>query len=663
MRRPPAQYHRRLLGSAACLLAGALAGGQPVWAEERDPTAMSLEELLNVKVVGASKYEQRQADVAAAVSVITRQDIATFGWRTLAEALGSLPGVHTTYDRQYTYIGTRGFGLPGDFNTRLLLNVDGNRVNDGVFDQAYIGREFPIDIDLIERIEFIPGPGGAVYGQNAMLGVVNVITRRGADVGGFELSGTYQHPQALREGRATWGARTSTGWDTVMSVSGLRATGESRTVDFGAAGVSGVATGLDGERDREFFARVARGRWTSMFSYGDRRKDDPLGTYLSDPLVAGQYQRDKHTLGQLQFDDAFRNDALHVTGRLFFGAERYIAPFLFDGAHTEQTGSSNWVGGEARVVSTAHARHTLMAGVEYQGNIRQDQTYVDASALDASVSIPGSGTRSGVYLQDEWLLGRAVSATLGARLDHNGNTGLALLPRVGLIGHAGRNVVWKVLYGRADREANVFERDFTFTGQVANHALRRETIDTFEAVADTRVNASLTLRASVYHWDMRHLIVLGIDPDSGLPQYQNGAGVHALGAEISALQSWSWGGRLRASLSYQDPDLENEVSVPNSPTWLAKITFSERLPDKALKFGYELQAETGREAFNGMRSSGHVLSNVTATREHVVPRLDLSVSLGNVFDARYSLPGSRNNWQLTIPQDGRSLRVYAAYRF
>ena len=159
------------------------------------------------------------------VSVITRSEIKAFGWRTLAEALASLPGIHTTYDRQYSYLGTRGFGLPGDLNTRILLTINGNRVNDVVYDQATIGRDFPLDLDLIERIEFIPGPGGAVYGQNAMFGVVNVVTRTGGGVDGTELAASYQSPQAAREGRATWGKMLDNGVDVLLSASGLQSPG------------------------------------------------------------------------------------------------------------------------------------------------------------------------------------------------------------------------------------------------------------------------------------------------------------------------------------------------------------------------------------------------------------------------------------------------------
>ena len=107
----------------------ALAGAFPALSAPTDLTALSLEQLLDVNVIGATKYEQKQNEVAAAVSVITRQEIKAFGWRTLDEALTSLPGVHLTYDRQYTYLGTRGFGLPGDYNTRVLVTIDGNRVN------------------------------------------------------------------------------------------------------------------------------------------------------------------------------------------------------------------------------------------------------------------------------------------------------------------------------------------------------------------------------------------------------------------------------------------------------------------------------------------------------------------------------------------------------
>ena len=106
---------RALVALAALLaIASVSAQGEPA----KDLTSLSLEQLLQVTIVSAAKYEQKQSDVAAAASAITRQEIQAFRWRTQGAALANLPGVHTTYDRQYSYLGARGFGLPGDYNPR-----------------------------------------------------------------------------------------------------------------------------------------------------------------------------------------------------------------------------------------------------------------------------------------------------------------------------------------------------------------------------------------------------------------------------------------------------------------------------------------------------------------------------------------------------------------
>lgn len=354
----------------ALLLALGLGGALAARAQA-DLTLLSLEQLLEVSVTGASKYAQKQSEVAAAVSVITRQEIQVFGWRSLDEALASLPGIHLSYDRQYNYVGTRGLGLPGDFNTRLLVTIDGNRFNDPTFDAGPFGAQFPLDMDLIERIEFIPGPGGAVYGQNAMFGVVNVVTRSGAAVDGTELALAWQQPQALGAGRASWGGLLA-GVDVLVSASGLHARGEDRFFDFGAAGVSGVAAGLDGERDREFFVRASRGPWSASLVHGDHRKDDPTGVFKSDPLVPGQFEGDRYTVGQLQYQDSFAGDSLQLSGRLFAGRHRYSSMLSFEGALYDFPAIGTWHGLEVRALSTALANHKLMLGLEAQDNVHHD---------------------------------------------------------------------------------------------------------------------------------------------------------------------------------------------------------------------------------------------------------------------------------------------------
>ena len=383
------------LGARALISVLAFASITCVQAQASKLTTLGLEQLLEVTIVGASKYEQKQSEVAAAASVITRQEMKAFGWRTLGEALASLPGVHTTYDRQYLYIDTRGFGLPGDLNTRVLVTINGNRINDPVFDQGPFGRDFQIDLDLIERIEFIPGPGGAVFGQNAMFGVVNIVTRNAASLGGTELSLGYQSPQSLREGRASWGKVLDSGVHVVTSVSGMQARGENRFFDFGVTGISGVAAGLDGERDRELFTHISGGAWSFDLVHGDRRKYDPTGQFLSDPLVPGQVQADRTTAIQLQYQDSFVDGKLDVLARVFVGRERfssrqsYKTPF-------ENPAAGDWRGTEVRLLSKAMADHKMMLGVELQDNFRTEQLLFDITHPANNIFIPGSGYRVGL---------------------------------------------------------------------------------------------------------------------------------------------------------------------------------------------------------------------------------------------------------------------------
>jgi iron complex outermembrane receptor protein len=141
-------------------------------------------------VFTASKYEQKVTAAPSAVSIVTASEIRKYGYRNLADILRSVRGFSTTYDHQSEYLGVRGFGRPGDFNTRILLLIDGHRTNDNIFDAASIGNDFPLDIDLVDRIEVVRGPGSSLYGSNAFFAVIAVSTRRGRDVQGLGVSGS-----------------------------------------------------------------------------------------------------------------------------------------------------------------------------------------------------------------------------------------------------------------------------------------------------------------------------------------------------------------------------------------------------------------------------------------------------------------------------------------
>lgn len=142
---------------------------------------LSIEDLMKLdagQVFGASERLQPVTEAPASVSFITAEEIARYGYRTLADILRGVRGMYVTDDRNFSLIGTRGFGKPGNYNSRILLLVNGHRVNDNVFGQAEIGAEFGFDPATFERVEVIRGPASSLYGDSAFFAVVNVITKR-----------------------------------------------------------------------------------------------------------------------------------------------------------------------------------------------------------------------------------------------------------------------------------------------------------------------------------------------------------------------------------------------------------------------------------------------------------------------------------------------------
>jgi len=168
---------------------------------QTDLSQYTIEDLMRTEVgtvYGASKFQQKVTDAPASVTIVTAEEIRKYGYRTLAEVLRSVPGLFVDYDRNYSYVGLRGFSRPGDYSSGILLLIDGHRTNDNVYDSPNFGTEFILDVSLIKRVEVIRGPASVLYGSNAFFGVINVITKRGRDARGAEISvdtgslGTYR---------------------------------------------------------------------------------------------------------------------------------------------------------------------------------------------------------------------------------------------------------------------------------------------------------------------------------------------------------------------------------------------------------------------------------------------------------------------------------------
>ena len=179
---------RRAIVVTPLLIAGLCWTTGPLWAATLDLTEFSIEDLMQVKVVSATKQAQPWADTAAAVFVITADDIRRSGATSVMEALRLAPGVQVArIDSSRWAITIRGFD--GRFANKLLVMLDGRSIYTPLFSGVYWEIQ-DVPLDNIERIEVIRGPGGSLWGANAVNGVINIITKLAKDTQGGMVSVT-----------------------------------------------------------------------------------------------------------------------------------------------------------------------------------------------------------------------------------------------------------------------------------------------------------------------------------------------------------------------------------------------------------------------------------------------------------------------------------------
>lgn len=147
-----------------------------------DLSHMSIEDLMNIEVTSASRKEQRASDVASAVFVITHDDIRRSGLTSIPELLRLAPGVDVAQINSNKWaVSVRGFN--GLYANKLLVLVDGRSVYTRLF-SGVLWDALDLMLDDVDRIEVIRGPGAAMWGANAVNGVINIVTKTAAETQG-----------------------------------------------------------------------------------------------------------------------------------------------------------------------------------------------------------------------------------------------------------------------------------------------------------------------------------------------------------------------------------------------------------------------------------------------------------------------------------------------
>ena len=634
-----------------------------------DLTKLSIEDLIKIeinKVYSASKFEQEILEAPASVSIITSSEIKQYGYRNLADILRSERGFYTTYDRNYNYIGVRGFNRPGDYNTRILLLVDGHRINDNIYGTAAIGNDFLLDVDLIERIEVIRGPSSSLYGANAFFGVINVLTKSGQNVKGIEASGETASFGTYKA-RATYGNKFKNDFSVLLSSSVYDSKGQSLYFrGFDNPGQNnGYADGCDYEKYKNAFAKISFKSLTLNGAFITREKGIPTAPWGITFNDSVNRSTDDRGYIDLKYEDHFANQ-LNLMARVYYDRMKYKGVYVSPPLNNDLALGESW-GGEIQFDKSFFEKHRLTLGASYQDNFRQDQSNYDITPFLENLDDKRTSQNWALFIQDEFKIMDNLILNIGLRHDQYQTFGNNTSPRLALIYSPFEKSAIKFLYGEAFREPNMYEAFYHdgFVTQKSNPRLKPETIRTYEIAYDQYFHDKFHMTASVYYYRIRDLITQQTDTD-GLDVFKNMNKVEAKGAEIEIEKKWKNNIEGRISYAFQEAkDEDTKRILTNSPKHLLKLNTAIPIIAQKLSAGIEVLYTGKRKTLQNDDANAFVTANFTLFSKNLFKNLDASASIYNLFDKKYSDPAAAEHRPFLdkIQQDGRSFRLKITYKF
>lgn len=634
----------------------------------RDLAEVPLEELMELRVqqvFGASDRLQPVTEVPSSVTIVTAEDISRFGYRTVADILRSVRGFYITDDRNYSYVGARGLNRPGDYNTRILLLVNGVRLNDNIFEQASVGSELGIDAAMFQRVEIIRGPASSLYGTNALFAIVNLITRTGASLNGGSLdvdAGT------LGTGivRGSAGRLLENGTDWALSGTFERSSGVRRLFlpHFDAPETNGgIAEDLDGEKAGQLYGRLSMHNLTVTGTFGRRVKLVPTAAFFTafnshDPslqttdqhaTVSAQYVR---TLRGARVTTELSLDQFRYNGVYPFTDEEPLAPAIPFG---DGSNGVRWNLG-SRVTRQLPGRQTVTVGGEFIHNVKQQQfgAYPFASLENFDINRPSR--QGALYVQDEIRLRPWLLLNGGLRHDRYAHFDRTT-PRGAVIVMVSPNQSIKYLYGQAFRAPNAYE---LYYYSDASAYLKPESIGTHEWMWEGYFVQRIRTAVSTYRYEVSQLVDLKlVDPDEIRARFGfvNGGTIRAKGLELEAEMRLKGGAQALASYALQDAENAAPDSPPlsNSPRHVVKARISVPGP-RSLIAAFEWQYLSSRSTLAGTTLDGASVANANMSWP-VGPTMTITGQIRNLFDTRYADPGSEEHLAPSIEQNGRTMRV------
>ncbi len=645
---------------------------------------LSLEELMNIKVITAAGFMQSSEEAPATIRVITAQEIKNRGYEQLQDALRDIPGIDLIHVNGYSPTLIYFRGMYGAENLRAMLMIDGIVENNILGTNDMAGPAY--SLHNVDRIEIIWGPASALYGANAFGGVINIITKKGGEINGLHAEqgyGTFNTSfekvsMGLKKGNLEFAFA-----GTLYSTDGPKFT--NRDPNYSASFVN---------KARSFNSEISYYAKKSKTTLGYRFYRTPMGygTFFNSATtllgLPSQGNENNGVVGIVQSDvrgekggvadyylrtgylqNEFKpNDKFSLLSRIVYRetgtADDSYLYITFDGRKLYKaifTSYSNRVSADVGANYSPSENQRFSAGVQfYTDNIEKGQrgsTFNPTPYLldgrDSVYNLHATflkrkyviRTNVGGYLQyvlNTNLLNK-TNFTLGTRYDYNSYFGSSFNPRAVIVNQPSKKLTLKLQFGtafRAPTENEIIQAPDSFQ-------LKTEKIKTYEVDVIYSVSKNMRIQVNLFRNELRDVIV--ISNLSGLVVNKNPGNETINGLEISSDILLTQKLTAFANFTYQDASGKNLVThfegeIPDVAKFKGNAGFNLAINDLFTLNMIENWVGTRRAPTTDPYGpvKGYFLTNLTlSTKELFKKGITASVNIQNLFNTKWLDPGFR----------------------
>jgi iron complex outermembrane receptor protein len=625
---------------------------------------LSLEELADIQVVTALKKPQGLYEIPAVARVITAAQIRERGYFTLDEALSDLPGFQFRNIMSLnSYVFMR--GVPSQ-NNKILVLVDGIQINELNSGGFYGGGQY--NLAAVERIEVVYGPASALYGTNAVSGIINIITKNsrntknGAGGRAGLLFGNF-NTRYLDVAYRYYNKKK----DFEFHISGMYKTTEKADLG-GEKGDNNWSENMENfEHDYAFDVRMILKNFTYGITF--QNKQTSASTYYRS---TGTIYRDTGTYWNICFFNTFLKHRYDISKKWRLSSQVYYrnATVLSDSVlivtDFSQTGyyrPNNLVGLESMLTFTAHKRFNLTCGVVYENeDLAEGYSNTYSSSPDEKPPRPpkpemGRNTLLSAYLQGQYVPVKGLQFTAGMRIDNSSVYDQVLTPRLGLV-YNRKRLTSKLLYTEAFRAPKPWD----YSDGLGNPNLDPEEMESLEIYTAYHFSKHFKAELSLYKNHLHGLLTKEYEGNNW--RWINGGKLNTDGLELT-LQYARGNVKAYCNYTYNASEYDNAESVPEIAKHSANIglfyavTKNVKLDLRGNYLGKRKNVKTITSTAGEYIDAAFVIHSTLSVMN--VKKFDFFLVVKNLLDTEYYHTSNRAPDRYRQPQ--RTIMLKAVYKF